>query len=110
MTLSRLRAILWTAILAVLVIGIATYVFVSLASSPTPDLQSGRTYEVHWKQYGVSYLTADEGRVLDGISVILMLTIVVAVPALFILGGIERVRAGRAETDAAKPRADKRRR
>ncbi|HLZ08509.1 MAG TPA: hypothetical protein VKT80_07980 [Chloroflexota bacterium] len=103
LTLGRIRAMLWTAILAVFVVAVATYAFVSLASSPTPDPQAGRTYEVHWKQYGVSYLTADQGRVLDGISTILILVIVTAVPAVFVIGGIERVRDRRAETKREAP-------
>lgn len=106
LTLGRIRAILWSAILAVVLVGVATYAFVSLASSATPDPKIGRTYEVHWKQSGATYLTEDQGRVLDGISVLLMVTIVTAVPALFIVGGIQRVRDGRAPTEAPKQRTD----
>ena len=108
LTLSRLRVILLTAVVAVILVGVATYAFVALESSPTADPQAGRTYEIHWKQYGVEYLTEDQGRVLDGISTILMVVIVTAVPALFVIGGIQRVRERRAATatEAPKPHTD----
>ena len=88
--------------MAVFIVGGALYAFVALNSSPTADPQLGRTYEVHWKQYGVEYLTEDQGRVLDGLSTILLLVIVTAVPALFVIGGIERQRQRRAAPEARK--------
>ena len=103
-TLRRIRTVLQTLLLAVFGTGVAVYAFVAVNSSTTPDPQAGRTYEVQWKQYGVGYLTEDQGRVLDGISVIMIVILVTAIPALVVVGGIERQRRRRAEMEARRQR------
>jgi uncharacterized protein YybS (DUF2232 family) len=107
LTLPRIQAALWTAVLAVVLVGIGLYAFVALNSAPTPDPQLGRTYEVHWKQYGIEYLTEDQGRVIDGLSTLLLLIIVITVPALFVTGGIQRVRERRAAVEMSSTVAKK---